>query len=161
MTPGPQKRLSDIHPHSSSTVAMQSDGAEPPSSVLAAPPTTDRIHLLQNRNGDSPLHMLKQRQNNGEPRELTGYRNISNISGASTIEMPAEERMSKEGEHKVPILSTETSAPLSRFETSALHSQEHGLGLGEGVRKEVYANTGFRPQEGAFGTPAPMQTERT
>ena len=106
-TPLPQKRT-PMDFSSSGTVAMgNSDGPEnPPSSVLAAPPTSQRISLLNDQpstsgggNGPqtSPLTVPKHRHahqpSNGRPspaapdreRELTGFRNISN----STIDAPS------------------------------------------------------------------------
>lgn len=162
-TPMPQRRTQPDH-SSSGTVVVNSDGAEPPSSVLAAPPTSDRIHPHQPSNQVSPLVVNKYRQNG---TELTGFRNVSNVSGvsgASTIDAPlesAERDREREQQHQqryqpqpmnkpLPALLSEISAPQQVFDTSQLH--RHG-----DARREVYPNAGFRPQEGAYGTPAPMQ----
>ncbi|KAK5127130.1 hypothetical protein LTR85_008490 [Meristemomyces frigidus] len=165
-TPMPQKRTQPDK-SSSGTVAVNSDGAEPPSSVLAAPPTSDRMHHLHQASSNqvSPLVVNKYRQNG---TELTGFRNISNISGvsgASTIDAPpesAEKEREREQQHQhryqhqpqpnktLPALLSEISAPQRAFDTSQLHGHVQ-------ERREVYPNAGFRPQEGAFGTPAPLQ----
>ena len=108
----------------------------------------------------TPLNPIKQRrhqqqqqqqQHNGE-RESTGFRNIS---GTSTIDAPPDsaerERAAPPAGKPLPALPSESSAPQSSFATSQLHvagSERH--------EKEVYANVGFRPAEGAFGTPAPL-----
>ena len=134
---------------------MNSDPAEAPtSSVLAAPPTTDRISLLhQGRNSgqSSPIAVPKQLQNG---TQLTGFRNISGISGVSTIDAPQEVETEREREHiskqaVLPALTAQSSAPQQVFETSQLHRYPE-------ERREVYPNAGFRPQEGAFGTPTPL-----
>jgi hypothetical protein len=105
--------------------------------------------------------VAKARQNGGE-RELTGFRNISNISGASTIDAPdsAEKDPHPAARREVvlPGLPTDTSAPLHPFDTSQLHRQPHG---GNGVKRiipDTYPNASFRPQDGAFGTPTPLPT---
>lgn len=107
----------------------------------------------------SPLVVAKPRQNGGE-RELTGFRNISNISGASTIDAEpdsAEKYSESAGRREVlPGLLTEVSAPLQAFDTSQMH--RHPLG-GNGTKKnmpDTYPNASFRPQEGMFGTPTPL-----
>ncbi|KAK4540786.1 hypothetical protein LTR36_008863 [Oleoguttula mirabilis] len=171
-TPMPQKRTQPDH-SSSGTVAVNSDGAEPPSSVLAAPPTSDRMHQLHQHassNQVSPLVVNKYRQNG---TELTGFRNISNVSGvsgASTIDAPLgsaekDRERERESQHQyqhqhqyqqplsksLPALLSEISAPQQAFNPSQLH--RHGE-----ERREAYpSNAGFRPQEGVFGTPAPLQ----
>ena len=152
-TPVPQKRAQFEH-SSSGTVAINSDGPEGPSSILAAPPTTDRISLLHpgSSNQTSPVTVAKQRQNG---TELTGFRNISNISGisgVSTIDVPPEPELEREREAAKPFLpefTHQSSAPQQIFDTSQLHRQGDD-------RREVYPSFGFRPQEGAFGTPAPL-----
>lgn len=188
-TPLPQKRTQPPNHSSSGTVPMGSDGPEPPSSVLAAPPTRDRMQQQgpfhdHNTNshsttsGGSPLVVNKHRQNG---TELTGFRNISNISGvsgASTIDAPPdsaekdrqrdrgrererdrEREGDGEGNKSLPALLTETSAPNQAFETSQLHRlHDDGRGGGGGGRREVYPANPFRAQEGAFGTPGPMQS---
>lgn len=127
-------------------------------------------------NQASPLVVHKYRQqrqqhngtSGGAAPELTGLRNISNISGASTIDAPpstmaadspAAEKLAlmaaagREYQHQQPMktrlpaaLLAEASAPQQVFDTSQLH--RHGGDGGAG---------GFRAQEGAFGTPAPLQ----
>jgi len=162
MTPMPQKRA-HVDGSSSGTVVANSDGPEPPSSVLAAPPTSDRVqfmhHVGANSNFTSPVTVTKPRQRHGTgERELTGFRNISGRSGASTIDAsspppdPAERDRHQPRvtmKQMLPALHSEASAPQQVFDTSQLH--RHGE-----ERREVYANVGFRPREGAFGTPAPL-----
>lgn len=156
---------------------VHSDGIEAPSSVLAAPPTSNRMEVGQgSSNQTSPITFPKQRQNG---TELTGFRNISNISGisgvsgASTIDAPQDQNQYEyrprepqpqpqhqdpttaaterrtEGRKPLPELTHVSSASHTIFDTSQLH--RHG-----DERREVYQNVGFRPQEGAFGTPAPL-----
>lgn len=115
--------------------------------------------LQQSSTAPSPLQVTKHRQPNGTApeRELTGFRNISNISGvsgASTIDAPLDsaEKERNDAGKTLPALLSEMSAPYQVFETSQLH--RHGQEGGGG--REVYANLGFRHQEGAFGTPVPM-----
>lgn len=138
--------------HSSSgTVPANSDPMEPPSSVVAAPPTSDRNGGQFGREQGSPLAVTKHRQNGGE-REFTGFRNISNISGASTIEVaPDSAEREREGYREaLPGIPKEASAPQHIFDTSQLHRHEPKK------QQEVYTNASFRPQEGAYGTPTPL-----
>lgn len=79
------------------------------------------------------------------------------MSGASTIDAPLDsaEKERNDAGKTLPALLSEMSAPQQVFETSQLHRHgQHDGGPGGG--REVYADLGFRPQEGAFGTPAPM-----
>lgn len=154
-TPVPQKRtLLELSSSQGTVPVNNSDGPEAPSSVLAAPPTTDRISLLQHGSSNlaSPVMIAKHRQNG---TELTGFRNFSNISGisgASTIDAPQEPEVDRERDvtkGTMPALMTIPSAPQQIFDTSQLHRHVD-------ERREVYSNPGFRPQEGAFGTPAPL-----
>lgn len=179
-TPMPQRRTQPPPELSSSsgTVAVNSDGAsEPPSSVLVAPPTTDRTpYTSLNPPGHlnaqaSPLHVTKQRQPNVAEREVAGFRNASNMStasGASTIDMPQghayagdrdRQHVSQYSHYQqqqpktLPALLSETSAPQQVFDTSQLHRRVDVAGERDQERRDVYASGSFRPQEGAFGTP--------
>lgn len=156
-TPVPQqKQAPHPHDHSSSgagTLGINSDGATEneaalPSSVLAAPPTTPR-------QGDSsiqtsPITFPKPRENGTGVTEFLGFRNISGISGVSTIDAP--ETIEDKTSLMPPALSTEESSGAQQvFDTSQIHRHP------EDEKREVYATTGFiRPPEGAFGTPAPL-----
>lgn len=148
MTPMAQRRV-PLDQSSSGTVAAHSDGAEPPSSIAAAPPIEGRTHGHPSRDLASPLNVTKHRQNGGE---LTGFRNISNISGASTIDAPESAEKEKAGREMMPGIVKESSAPQHIFETSQLHRHIND------ARKqhEVFANASFRPAEGAYGTPVPL-----
>jgi len=143
------------------------DGQDVASSGLAAPPTTSRTPG-QGFSTGSPLQVAKQRQQNGNTshtgeRELTGFRNISNISSTSTIDAPlSAEKSQQEAERAphfegsilaryLPTLHSENSAPQQAFDTSQLHRHPNAEEGGPG--KDVYANPGFRPAEGAYGTP--------
>ncbi|KAF7186955.1 Transcriptional regulatory protein DEP1 [Pseudocercospora fuligena] len=146
----PMQRRPPVDHSSSGTVAVNSDGPEPPSSLAAAPPTEGRTHGHPGRDLASPLTVAKHRQNGAE---LTGFRNISNISGASTIDAPDSAEKARDGlRESLPGISKESSAPQHIFDTSQIHR------LTGDVRKqhEVYANANFRPQEGAYGTPGPL-----
>lgn len=151
-TPMPQ-RNSAIEHTSSGTVPANSDHAEPPSSVIAAPPTSDRNRGHFGREQASPLVVAKHRQN-GADRELTGFRNISNISGASTIDaLPDSAEKERQGMGEtLPGVPKEASAPQHMFDSSQLHRHDPKK------QQEAYANASFRPQEGAFGTPTPLPT---
>lgn len=141
--------------------AFASDG-DISSSALAAPPSNPRT-LIHGISTGSPLQVAKQRQPNGHSgeRELTGFRNISNISSTSTIDAPlsAEKLQDNDRSHSheslmsrhLPALNSEVSAPQQPFETSQMHRHPNSAEGGHG--KDVYANPGFRPAEGAFGTP--------
>ncbi|KAK4507426.1 hypothetical protein PRZ48_001161 [Zasmidium cellare] len=149
-TPMPQRKSAVEH-SSSGTVPANSDPVEPPSSVIAAPPTSDRNRSQFGREQASPLVVAKHRQNGGE-RELTGFRNISNISGASTIDaQPDSAEKERQGvRDTLPGIPKDSSAPQHVFDTSQLHRHDPKK------QQEVYANASFRPQEGAFGTPTPL-----
>ena len=154
-TPMPQRRTQPDQ-SSSATVAMGSDGPEAPSSVLAAPPTSDRAppSLFHGHSAQgSPLLMHKQRQNGAE---APSWRNISGVSGTSTIDAPdsAEKerhRHQSDAPKSLPALLSEASAPQQVFDTSQIHRQR------EDGRREVYPAAHFRHQEGQLGTPAPLQ----
>ncbi|KAK5174460.1 uncharacterized protein LTR77_001540 [Saxophila tyrrhenica] len=147
------------------------DGADAlPSSVMAQPPTAtsaiaDRMNLLSQlsraNGGDreppssSPLTAIPRPKYDGD---LTGFRNISGISaisGASTIDAPPEAdnnhhyRHDEAPKHPLPHLIAQPSAPQQVFDTSQLHRHPAESG------REVYSSAGFRPKEGAFGTPTP------
>ncbi|KAI7378649.1 hypothetical protein KC328_g13778 [Hortaea werneckii] len=109
-TPLPQNRTQPLDQSSSAgTVAMGSDGQEAPSSVLAAPPTSDRMHTFAGSQG-SPLMVNKQRhlpqqqqsQNGGTTTEGTGgwrnFSNMSGVSGTSTIDAPPDSAEKARGE---------------------------------------------------------------
>ncbi|KAF2161778.1 hypothetical protein M409DRAFT_27834 [Zasmidium cellare ATCC 36951] len=148
-TPMPQRKTAVEH-SSSGTVPANSDPVEPPSSVIAAPPTSDRNRGQFGREQASPLAVAKHRQNGGE-RELTGFRNISNISGASTIDAtPDSAEKERSARESLPGIHKESSAPQHIFGTSQLQHPDSKK------QQEAYANVGFRPQEGAFGTPTPL-----
>lgn len=160
MTPLPHKRPQQNERSSSGTVTAASDGVELPSSIAAAPPTSDRMQNIQggSSNQTSPLVVNKYRQNGSE---LTGFRNISNvsgISGASTIDAPPDSAEKKREEqswaHKfMPGLSSENPKPqpgVFGMSQLHLHGNEH--------RGERNATVGFRAQEGAYGTPTPLST---
>jgi hypothetical protein len=113
----------------------------------------------------SPLTTLPKPRDGGIGNgnvELTGFRNISNISaisGASTIDAPPELQENDPRQfaadaaptkYPLPDLTHQSSAPQQIFETSQLH--RHPME----EKREVYANPGFRPMEGEFGTPAPV-----
>lgn len=145
-TPMPQRRA-PVDQSSSGTVGVNSDPVDPPSSVLAAPPTSDRMgHAYLGREQASPLTVSKHRQNGGE---LTGFRNIS---GASTIDAPPDsaERDREAARDALMGISKQASAPQSVFDTSQV--ARHGF---DKRQQEVYASASFRPQPGAFGTPTP------
>lgn len=169
-TPLPQKRA-PMDFSSSGTIAMgNSDGPDhPPSSVVAAPPTSQRISLLNDPPSTtgggpqtSPLTVPKHRHHDPHPaladreKGLTGFRNISNLSNASTIDAPpdappppprtattphrdlppgphahlyAHRELGGNGHHIYShLLRHEESAPLQAFDTSAFHrhGEPHG-----------------------------------
>lgn len=164
-TPLPQKHMQQIEQPPSSgaaTVGMNSDGigsseAPMPSSAVAAPPTVDRMALFHQLGGSSnqtsPLAFPKVREN-GASFDPPGFRNISGMSGASTIDAPPEvvagmEEMTPNKSFP-PVLAAEQSSGPQPFPTSQIH-----LRLGD-ESKDVYASAGFRAQVGAFGTPTPL-----
>ena len=148
-TPMAQSRPLPEHQSSSGTLPMNSDGADPPSSVIAGPPTSSRMELINqaSSNQTSPITLPKHRSMFGDtgPR-LTGFRDIS---GASTIDVPQERDQREVAKAGMPGLTQVPSASQSIFDTSQLHRHARD-------EREVYANAGFRPTEGAFGTPAPL-----
>lgn len=161
-TPNPQRRLPAEH-SSAGTVPANSDPVDAPPSSLGPPSERVGLQYYPPRDGPamgSPLAVPKTRQNGGE-RELTGFRNISNISGTSTISVApdsAEKDPDTAARREVlPGLPHDGSAPLQAFDTSQLHRQPLN---GNGVKRmpETYSNTSFRPQDGAFGTPTPLQS---
>lgn len=108
-TPVPQQKQRSLeHPSSGiETVGVNSDGItafdDPPSSILAAPPTLDRdrssFQFQHGVDGGSSQHtspvttttLPKQRQHGSSStamNNLTGFRNFSNVSGTSTIDAP-------------------------------------------------------------------------
>ncbi|KAF2718176.1 hypothetical protein K431DRAFT_287910 [Polychaeton citri CBS 116435] len=183
--------------HSSAGTVPNSEVTDPPSSVIAAPPTSNRADGLQHYNQSSPLTVLKHRIShndgvgaNGE-RELTGFRNVSNmssISNASTVDAPighVQDSENKAWEEKIKNAQPghhqsmwhSEHPPQQPFLTSALHRLNDSNRLHDGMQKhsnsalygggtitasspprppDSYIQTGFRPQEGAFGTPAPL-----
>lgn len=159
-TPMPQRRAPAEH-SSAGTVPANSDPAEQPPSSVGPPSERAVMHFFPPRDGriGSPLAVAKQRQNGGE-RELTGYRNISNISGATTIDAPDSAEKDSNAAARRDLLggvSAEASAPLQAFDTSQLHRQPLNA---NGIKRnmpETYPNGSFKPPEGAFGTPALLQ----
>lgn len=149
-TPMPQKWGPGEHYSSAGTVGVDSDGLEPPSSVVAAPPTTDRIQ--QSSAGDtfasSPLQVMKPRQHQQQQQQqsnghdLTGYRNISGISGTSTIDAPQDNNQNWEAPPPHPWQKDVSGLDAMR------PSDED--------KREVQPNGGFRPAESAYGNPAPL-----
>lgn len=161
-TPNPQRRAPAEH-SSAGTVPVNSDPAEAPPSSAAPASERAAMHFFAPRDAPaagSPLVVAKSRQNGGVgERELTGFRNISNMSGASTIDAPSSaEKDPDSGARRemLPGLPTDGSAVLQTFDTSQLHRQPLS---GNGVKRnmpETYPNASFRPQDGAFGTPTPL-----
>ncbi|SMQ46632.1 unnamed protein product [Zymoseptoria tritici ST99CH_1A5] len=151
-TPNPQRRLPE---HSSAgTIPANSDPVDAPSSVVAAPPTTDRVHYPHMyvprdlATMPSPIPVTKQRQNGAE-RELTGFRNISNISGASTIDAPPDSAEKERGTMKrsaMPGMSKDPSGPHYQF------------GHGSMKVNDTYPASAFRPQTGQFGSHTQLPT---
>ncbi|EME48699.1 hypothetical protein DOTSEDRAFT_67664 [Dothistroma septosporum NZE10] len=153
-TPMPHRRTAVEQNSSSGTIVVNSDQPDPPSSVLAAPPTTDRLqHGHSGREQGSPLAVGKHRQNGGE-RELTGFRNTSNISGASTIDAPPDSaERAREAAREALVGMRGHPVPQHAFEGPL-----HGPGLERKKPQESFAPGPFRPQEGTFGTPIPLST---
>lgn len=162
-TPNPQRRIPAEH-SSAGTVPANSDPADAPPSSIGPPSERAAMHYFPPRDATamgSPLVVPKARQNGGE-RELTGFRNISNISGASTISI-APDSAEKDPDAAArrdapPGLSNEVSAPLQAFDTSQMHRQPLS---GNGVKRnmpDTYPSTSFRPHDGAFGTPTPLSS---
>lgn len=145
-TPSTQKRTQPLEYSSAGTVPLHSDGAEPP--------TADRMHMphqqYSSRPG-SPLQVNKQRQNAGA--ELTGFRNISNVSGTSTIDAPAEQQereheveRERQAHHMMPLnplasLNEAGARPPSVFDASGINrlAQER-----REEQRETYMSAGFR-----------------
>lgn len=114
-TPMPQRHALFEH-SSTATVPANSDPADLPSSGLAAVPIADGAMQVQSeKDVASPLYVAKQRQNGDQ---LTGVRNISNISGASTIDAPG----SAEKEQGTTFLSSAAKGHHP-FDTSQLQRQ--------------------------------------
>lgn len=175
-TPVPQqKHVPPAYEHPSSDAANTFGENEPPvpSSVVAQPPSTvDRSAFRHYEGQDhqggsslqtSPITFPKPRENGAAPlttttTDLPGFRNISGISGVSTIDAP--ETLEDAVPQEKPPLSSLLPAPLTSeestggqqiFETSQLHRHA------EGDKRDVYASSRLiRPPEGAFGTPAPL-----
>lgn len=140
------------------------DGPDSQNSAFAAPPSMSKTPA-QGISTGSPLQVSKHRQNGGHTgeRELTGFRNISNISSTSTIDAPLSAEKNQQEKDRTPHhegsllarylpgLHTEHSAPGQAFDTSQLH--RHPNSAEGGPNKDVYASHGFRPAEGSYGTP--------
>lgn len=126
-------------PGSNETLGIPSD---PPSSAMAAPPTSDRLPMTQmERNQDgSPTAYVKRVP--GQRRDFSG------LSSTSTIDAPGEQSMS--GDVHMPPLPVDSSAPNQAFATSAIHAQH-----GDDRKPEVYEHTDYR-RAGGFGTPGPL-----
>ncbi|KAM0718889.1 hypothetical protein Q7P37_005961 [Cladosporium fusiforme] len=134
-------------PVSGKRAGFANEGMDGPSPALAAPPTLSRVPGHGISTG-SPLQVGKQRQINGTPantgeRELTGFRNISNISGTSTIDAPlSAEKIQQEADRTpsndkgmsrhLPGLDNEGHAPHQALDTSQMHRHanpaEGGMG---------------------------------
>lgn len=141
-TPLPQKRPA----MEQSTATVHSDGVEQHSSILAAPPTLDRIQSSYlGRDQGSPLVVAKQRQNGGE---LTGFRNVSNISGASTIDAPPDSA-EKERERGAHGYLKDASVPQHMFDAS----RPPRNGVEPKRQQDTFVGAPFRPQDGTYGTP--------
>lgn len=151
-----------------------------PSSVIAT--TGGTRHPQQGDGGfssdhqPSPVTFQKPREReNGRATTLpqdfsSNFRNISNISGVSTIDADAEEPQPQPSQDSATkrVDMTEDARPILRppgfvtehsgveqsvFDTSQIHRHPE-----EDGGREVYATPGFmRPREGAFGTPTPLQ----
>lgn len=162
-TPNPQRRAPAQH-SSAGTIPVNSDPAEPLSS--AAPPSDKAtMQYFSSRDAPaagSPLAVAKSRQNGGGgggERELTGFRNISNMSGASTIDAPSSvEKDPDSGARRnmLPGIPTDSLTALPAFDTSQLYRQPFGGNAMKRNLPETYPNASFRPQDGAFGTPTPL-----
>lgn len=162
-TPLTQRKSLGEPNSSAGTLPLNSDSHDPPSSIVAAPTTTGRIEsmLQASSNQTSPVTYPKHRILGQYGPELTGFRNISGISaisGASTIDVPSDsehqaDRQSEATKASMPGLTHVSSASRTVFDTSQLHRHPRD-------EREVYPNAGFRPQEGAFGTPAPLPPPR-
>ncbi|WPG97351.1 Hypothetical protein R9X50_00012500 [Acrodontium crateriforme] len=160
-TPMPQKRTQPMEYSSAGTMPFNSDGAEPSSSLQGMPPTTDRMHHVHHGGSSrpgSPLQVNKQRQNG----EHSGYRNISNISGTSTIDAPVEQadrerelERERQGQHSFPVnplaAYNESTKPPAVFDSSSVNRFNQQR---RGEPRDAYANAGFRAQEGGFATTA-------
>lgn len=155
-----QKRMDqNSGPGSGETIGA----SDPPSSVQAAPPTTDRIQLIPfDRMDASPSDQMKARaavMPGGAARTLADKRDFSGLSSASTIETPNDAADDNRASHAMnnnippvpPYLHTEQSAPNQAFATSAIHAQH-----GEDRRSELYESVDMRRRLGAFGTPLPL-----
>jgi hypothetical protein len=114
----PQRRTL-FEQSSAGTVPANSDSGDPPSGGLAAFSDADRATQLQ-QDKISPLIVTKHRQN-GE-NGLTGFRNISNISGASTIDAPGSAEK-EQGTAFAPGAVKDHSAAHQPFDTSHLQRQ--------------------------------------
>jgi hypothetical protein len=153
-----------VGPAVGSRISNIEAGDAPPPPVSAA----ERIGLLNHINNggganlpnSSPLTTAAPRPRiDGPQQELTGFRNISGISGTSTIDAPpsSSPRQAQE-KPAVPELTSQVSAPQQVFDTSQLHMHRHQEnGNAEAKdRRDVYPNPDFRVKEGDFGTPAPV-----
>ncbi|TKA63614.1 hypothetical protein B0A49_10433 [Cryomyces minteri] len=156
-TPASRKRVTDLHApngSSSSTIGIPSD---PPSSVVPAPPTGDRMQAHPSSGpagSDSPLDVTK--------RNAAARRDFSGVSSASTIDA-IEQIHSSSTHHSQPPHRTTGVAP----DASALHHPFHASSVGPnahhnqpartGLDREapivIYDNPPFPPPRGSFGTP--------
>lgn len=120
-TPMPQRRAPLEH-SSAGTVPANSDSVDPPSSGLAAGFSNADGAMQRQTDKDvaSPLIVAKHRQN-GE--QLTGFRNISNISGASTIDAPGSAEKEQGTTAFDPGAVKEHSGIHHPFDTSQLQRQ--------------------------------------
>lgn len=157
-TPMAQRRVAAMESSSSSTVPANSDPVEPPSSVVAAPPTIDRIRLGRQppRDAGSPLAIAKQRQT---PSEFPGWRNASNASGTSTIDAGPDSAEKARLGPRADVAHPD-EGPHDNY-TSGVQHQPHPLfdiaQLHRADRvppHDLHTSAGFRPQESPFHAPA-------
>lgn len=137
------------------------------------------------REPTSPLAVTKQRVGDRDrERELTGFRNFSNISGTSTIDAPDSAEKDKDRAAAISgALSNQPSQPMLASSPTQPHLHHHHqaqpgasrFGAAEtngasakaaspasATASSTYSHPGsFRPREGAFGTPAPLSATAT
>ncbi|GAB7357029.1 hypothetical protein MBLNU459_g7855t1 [Dothideomycetes sp. NU459] len=143
---------------SSDTIGIPSD---PPSSVVAAPPTTDRMYLGASRDDGSPVDSLKVRAATSNPvGNREDKRNFSGVSSASTIETPSDPAEQDRPQYQFAGIPPNSAysvdlpgGPHHVYVTSALHAHNS---KGEERKADMYDNASFRPQLGAFGNQMPL-----
>lgn len=127
--------------------------SEPPSSVIPAPPTQDRIQLIDRTEDESPTAQAKRAAG---PHRVDGKRDFSGKSSASTIDVTSDPAVETDHAYSASTLQPQSSARPSAshtaFATSALHGQHV-----EERRPDLYdAAAEFRAKMGGFGTPLPL-----